>query len=312
MTPIQVVHTLDMEREEWLAYRQSGLGGSDIGSILGFNKWKSPMQVYLEKIGEHNEDINSEAAYWGNELEDLVAREYSKRTGYRVRRHNFLLQHPQYPFLQANVDRIIIDKERGNGVLECKTANEYTKKYWEDDEVPPSYYLQVQHYLGVTGLKWGAIAVLIGGQDFRIYPIERDEEIIETIIKEATFFWNEYVEQKKMPPADGSKATSDFLNNLYPETKENDIALPTDALALIEQYEQAKEQAAYFDEVKKEAENKLKALLGENEIGLLSDRTVSWKPYSSTRIDSKRLKEEMPEIYERYAKTSNSRRFLIK
>lgn len=310
---IQVVHTLDMNKDEWLEWRKSGLGGSDIGAILNFNKYKKPMQVYLEKIGEYEEEVNNDAVYWGNVLEDVVAKEFSKQTGYKVRRNNFLLQHPKYPFLQANVDRMIISKEKGNGVLECKTASEYLKEQWSNDEVPVSYYLQVQHYLAVTGLQWGELAVLIGGRDFRHFHIKRDDDLIDQMIQQAKFFWEQYVEKRVAPPIDGSDSSSNILSSLYPESvPKTEIALPPEALMFIEQYEEAKKQEDFAKEQKKEAENKLKSVLGENEQGILDERTITWKSYSSTRLDSKKLKEEEPELFKKYAKTTSSRRFTLK
>lgn len=310
---IQIIHTLNMEKEEWIEWRRSGIGGSDIGSILGFNKYSSPMKVYLSKIGEYDEEVNNDAVYWGNVLEDVVAKEFSKRTGYKVRRNNFLLQHPKYPFLQANVDRMIISKEKGNGILECKTASEYLKNSWEDDEVPPNYYLQVQHYLAVTGLKWGALAVLIGGRDFRYFEIKRDDELIEQMIQQAKFFWEQYVEKRDPPPIDGSDSSVNLLSSLYPESvPETQIELPGEALGFMKEYEEAKKQEDFYKQQKREAENKIKSILGDNEQGILGDYKVTWKTVNSTRLDTKLLKAEQPDIFEKYSKVSSSRRFTIK
>ena len=97
------------DRAAWLKLRNKGLGGSDAGIIVGVNPWKSPYQLWLEKTGQvEPEDISEkEAVYWGTQLEDMVAREFMKRTGKKVQRHG-MLESAAYPFLLANVDRLVI------------------------------------------------------------------------------------------------------------------------------------------------------------------------------------------------------------
>lgn len=164
MDAVILANTSEMSHEEWLAARRKGIGGSDAAAIAGLNKWKSPVAVYLEKIGQApEENVSSEAAYWGTVLEDVVAQEFSKRTGLKVRRRNAILQHPEHSFMLANVDRLIVGEKAG---LECKTASEYLKEEWKDDEVPAQYLIQCQHYMAVTGYDAWWIAVLIGGNKF--------------------------------------------------------------------------------------------------------------------------------------------------
>ena len=78
-------------------------------TIAGLSKWKSQVQVFLEKTQAiEQEDVQSEAAYFGNVLEEVVAQEFAKRTGLKVQRRNAILQHPEYPWMLANVDRLIV------------------------------------------------------------------------------------------------------------------------------------------------------------------------------------------------------------
>ena len=117
--------TLDMNRDEWLELRKQGLGGSDAGTVLGFNKYKSPFELYQEKIGEYSEEVDNDAVYFGNALEDFVAQEFAKRTGKKVRRMNKFLVHPEYEFMNANLDRVVVGEK---AILECKTASEYLRE----------------------------------------------------------------------------------------------------------------------------------------------------------------------------------------
>lgn len=303
--------TIEMSRREWLKQRRKGIGGSDAAAIVGMNKWKSPVEVYLEKIGEAPEvDEMSEAAYFGILLEDVVAKEFTERTGLRVRRRNAILQHPEHSFMLANVDRLIVGERVG---LECKTASEYMKDEWKGEEVPAPYLIQCQHYMAVTGYDAWWIAVLIGGNKFVYKKIERDEELIDYLIDIEKHFWENHVE-KRIPPAfDGSDASSDLLKVLYPEAEtESEIELPEEADKLIEQWQQAKEDENEAIERRKEAENRLKGMLGKFEIGNAGDRIVTWKSYTSNHFDSKRFAKDYPELYAQYLKTSSYRKFGIK
>ena len=118
------------------------------------------------------------SAYFGNVLEEVVAQEFAKRTGLKVQRRNAILQHPAYPWMLANVDRLIVGERIG---LECKTASEYLKKEWEGEEIPVTYLLQCQHYMAVTGYEAWWIAVLIGGNKF-VYKRSNGMRILSSIL----------------------------------------------------------------------------------------------------------------------------------
>ncbi|MFC5773715.1 YqaJ viral recombinase family protein [Ectobacillus antri] len=306
-----LVNTLNMDRETWLAMRSKGIGGSDVAALAGLSKWKSPVQVYLEKTGLlQKEDVQSDAAYFGNILEDIVAKEFSLRTGLKVQRRNAILQHPEYPWMLANVDRLIVGERVG---LECKTTSEYNKKEWEGDEIPAAYLLQCQHYMAVTGYEAWWIAVLIGGNKFVYKKVERDEDIIHYITTIEKDFWLEHVEKQEPPMFDGTEASGELLKQMYPDAlKDSFVSLGQQAELLIEARNQVEAELKALEKQKAEYENKLKAMLGENEAGGTEKYTITWKSVTSKRIDSKKLQQEMPEIYAKYAKESSSRRFAIK
>src|SRR5690625_2451171 len=87
------VLTLDMSREDWLKERQKGIGGSDASAILGFNPWKSPFELYIEKTRETVQEIDNEAIKKGNVLEEAVEEEISRRTVKKVRRRIQIFKH---------------------------------------------------------------------------------------------------------------------------------------------------------------------------------------------------------------------------
>lgn len=303
------ISTLNMDRYEWLQNRQKGIGGSDASVILGFNKWKSPFKLYLEKIGQHVEEINNEFIYWGNMLEDIVAKEFEKRTGKKVRRRNLMFIHPEHSFMIANIDRDVIGEK---ALLECKTTNAFNSFSWEGEEIPAEYICQLQHYMAVLGYKKAYIAVLIGGNKFIWKEVERDDDFIELMIKREKDFWENHVLAQVPPPIDGSPSAAELLNKLYPTDNGEAIMLDSKTERLIEAIEALKAEKKQLEEQLKTYENQLKMVLEDASEGFSSRFRVTYKAITSNRIDSKRLKEELPEIYEKYTKPSISRRLSIK
>ncbi|MFJ8216437.1 YqaJ viral recombinase family protein [Bacillus cereus] len=306
-----LVNTLNMDHTQWLQARTQGIGGSDVSAIAGLNKWKSAVQVFLEKTQAiEKEDIQSEAAYFGNVLEEVVAKEFAKRTDLKVQRRNAILQHPEYTWMLANVDRLIVGEKVG---LECKTASEYLKKEWGDEEVPAAYLLQCQHYMAVTGYEAWWIAVLIGGNKFVHKKIERDEELIQYLIDIEKDFWLNNVEKNEPPMFDGSDASTVLLKHLYPESiADSFVSLSKQEELLIEARDQVDREIKVLQEQKAEYENKIKAKLGTNEVGETENYKIYWKSYTTNRFDSKRFKAEHPDLFEQYVKESKSRKFTVK
>lgn len=302
--------TLEMTHDEWLQDRRRGIGGSDVSTILGLNKWKSAYQLWLEKTGQVELDhTNSEPAYWGSVLEEVVAKEFQERTGLKVRRRNQVFEYPLHPFLRANIDRDVVGEK---AVLECKTANQFLANEWEGEEIPLSYLCQVQHYMNVLGYDHAYIAVLIGGQKFIWKRVERDQELIDMITERLVDFWETNVVGGVEPPVDGSQATSDFLNERYAE----ETMLPASYDELLEYRKQLKEDADLIKHKIAEVENQLKAELGKRNavIGITPKYVISWKAYSSNRLNKKLLAAKYPnaaddpDIYQ----TSESKRMTIK
>lgn len=288
--------TLEMTHQEWLEDRRKGIGGSDVATILGLNKYKSVYRLWLEKTGQVEvTSAQSEAAYWGNTLEEVVAEEFSKRTGKKVRRRNRVFEHSKYPFLRANIDRDIVGE---NAVLECKTANQYLANEWDEDEIPIQYICQVQHYMNVLNLDYVYFAVLIGGQKFIWKKMERDQELIDMITEKLVEFWTENVEKGIEPAIDGLKATSDFLTQRYLDTDDNQTELNAAFDENIANLAHLKGDKKIIEENITLLENELKQALGKSDatIGITPNNIVSWKKTQSKRLDKKKLIEKYPDI----------------
>jgi putative phage-type endonuclease len=304
-------NTTEMTHQEWLQERTKGIGGSDASIILGLNKWKTPFELWLEKTGQSNlEDTAGEAAYFGNKLEDLVAEEFEIRSGKKVRRNNFMLQHPEYDFITANIDRKVVGED---ALLECKTASAYLKDDWESEEIPAPYLVQIQHYLGVTGYEHAYVAVLIGGQRFIWKDVERDEELIKMIFDAEVHFWNHHVLGNNPPALDGSSAAEQYLKERFQETDPDKIVdLSFSYKEKIDNYLELKENIKQLQKLAKETENEIKHELKEAETGFVKDYQVDWKPVKQNRVDSKLLKSKYPDVYNSVLKQSEYRRFNVK
>ncbi|WP_077623810.1 YqaJ viral recombinase family protein [Sediminibacillus massiliensis] len=303
--------TADLTHEEWLAQRTKGIGGSDASIILGLNKYKTPFELWLEKTGQTDlEDTAGEAAYFGNILEDMVAKEFEIRSGKKVRKRNAILKHPEHPYILANIDRKVVGEQ---AVLECKTASMFLAKDWESEEIPEAYLVQVQHYLGVTGYEKAYIAVLIGGQRFVWKEIERDKELIEMIFEAEVHFWEHHVKQGIPPALDGSSAAEKFLKERYEKSNPDlTVDLAHAYKSKIEQYHELKDSIKKLETQKKQLENEMKNELKEAETGFIHNYQVNWKPIVSNRVDTKYLKKEFPEIYKKVTKPSKYRKFEVK
>lgn len=249
------------------------------------------------------------SVHFGNVLEPIVKKEFTRRTGIRVRSKKAILQSEKYPFMLANVDGVIYE----NGemcIFEAKTASEYKKEIWEEG-VPMEYILQIQHYMAVTGAKKTYIAALVGGNQFYYHKVLRDDNLIEKIIEMEKTFWEDSVIAYKEPIADGSVATAEYLNEKYKKTNGEVVNLPKEALSLCDNYEEILKQIKELTEKKESIANQLKNFLKENEIGIVGNHTVKWKQITTTSFDKKRLAKDNKALYEQYCSQHQQRRFSV-
>lgn len=306
---IVLTSTEGLPYADWLDFRRQGIGGSDASVVCGINRYKSPIELFMEKTGQMPHQEAGEAAYWGTQLESLVRNEFTKRTGIEVAQVNQILQSETHPFMLANLDGECQHPIYGTCVFEAKTASAYLIGDWEDS-IPDPYMLQLQHYLAVTGYKGAYIAVLIGGNTFKWKFIERDEEIISMLIQLETEFWD-MIQSNTPPPLDGSESSAKFISEQFPRSTSNRIELPMEAIALIQQHDAACKQIEHLAVQKQEAENLLKQMLGKHEGGRIGDRYVTWKTYFQEQLDSKAVKAEHPTLYRKFANKKSHRRFSI-
>lgn len=177
------------------AARANGIGGSDAAVVCGLSRWKTPVELWQEKTGQvEPEDLDGkEFVQWGKLLEDVIADEWARRHGRRVRRQNITRVDKALPFLVGNIDRDIVGLREG---LECKNSSAWMADEWGEDgsdEVPDFYLIQGVHYMRVMDYDAWNFAVLLGGNELRSYRIERDHEIERMVIDIESDFWNDSV-----------------------------------------------------------------------------------------------------------------------
>ena len=306
-------------RIDWLKGRQSGIGGSEIAAIVGLSQYRTPTQVWESKVNPVQDEETSQPAYWGTVLEDVVAKEYALRTGNKVQRLTKQMRHPDFNFAIANIDRAIINPDISGNVrwkdgklttdriLECKTANGFMAKQWGEagtDSVPDAYLIQCQWYMGVTGASVCDLAVLIGGQDFRIYTILRDDDLINDLLIQGAAFW-ELVQSRIEPdPVNYPEAVKKWANS------DPSLSIQADDL-LVDDLEKIQNIKAQVKELEAQEDGlKARVLLSlENAETLLYQgvKVATCKTQTRTSFDAKAFEKDHPDLYAQYKKTSSTR-----
>jgi predicted phage-related endonuclease len=216
----------------------------------------------------------------------------------------------------ANIDRFIVDDEgKPIGVLECKTAGSMMDEYWSTGEIPLSYLYQLQWYLHITGLIYGAIACLVGGNKFYYYEVIRDDDLLNNkIIPAVTKFWEYNVANLIEPKLDGTQASTDFINKLAKDcVKNSELYIEEDEYnGLLETIQQCKKQIKEIENIQEEAMNRVKDKLREYEIGYTADYICRWSSQTQNRIDTDALKLKYPEIALECTKQISFRKFTVK
>lgn len=305
----RLVSTIDLPKAEWLKYRKSGITGTDSGAICGFNPYVSAFQVYQDKITEDIEEFDNESMRQGRDLEEYVAQRFTEETGLKVRRANAIYQSEEHPWMLADFDRLIVGQKAG---LECKTVSPYSADKWKDNQIPFHYQLQVQHYLAVSGFDCWYIAAVIFGREFIIRKIERDEELIQYLIRIEKRFWHDNVLAKVMPDPDGSDNCSEMIAKMYFKSDSTKTVDLHGYNKLLQRRLELDELIKKMETEKASIEQKVKMELGDATYGLTEEFKVSWSAFEQSRLDTKRLKEEQPEIYKEYCQISSGRKFTVR
>ena len=306
--------------------RPLGLGGTDIGAILGLSPYKTPLELWSELVsGEQPANRDLIHLRFGQHAESFIASEYERATDLFTAEHSPTLFHKKHGFMFGHVDRFVLETPDSPAVvdgtiiadklLECKTSSAFSKNDWGEpgtDQVPPLYLVQCAWYMAITECQSADLAVLIGNSDFRVYTIDRDLELEELILSHAQHFWHEHVLGKK-PPEPISVQDASIL---FPKEAPNSSVLANEEiLQSIAAYRQACTQSQTLSEECEKLKLEILNYMGHAEKLTLGSKTLAtWKcAKSSTRIDTKALAQARPDIASEFSTTViGSRRFLLK
>ena len=313
--PDPVVDTADLQHEDWLEFRQRGIGGSDAAAVLGISPWKSAYRLWVEKTSPVVPNGGSSPAMaYGSGAEGDVADHFSLTTGLTIANDTHLYAHPDHPHMLANLDRLVLDEITGLpvSVLEIKTSG---REWWR---VPPYYESQIQHYMAVTGLPHAycavyyhdgdlSLPVVIDPDRFAIFEVPRNEAFIDLLVEQEAGFWA-MVERHVAPPIDGSPSTHDVLRKMYTSTGGKVTNLRSEIVELIERRNRAKAAIAQQEDEVREIESQIMAELKDAEGGVVDgDLVVTWKTQRRTSLDQAALKKAHPDLAEQFAKSSEYR-----
>jgi len=300
------ISTRGMSRDDWLALRRGSLGGSDAAAVIGMSEWSTPYSVWLDKTGRSAPKEPTEAMRLGTDLEDYVAGRFTEATGKKVRRRNAILRNDAFPFAHANIDREVVGEE---AILECKTASRLSLKRFANGEFPQNYYVQVMHYLAVTGARKAYIAALVLQEGLHIYEVPRDEDEIAALMKAEADFWR-YVERDEEPVV--TAADGEALITAHPESHDGSVELfgrSGDLGRYLEIQEQIKA-------LKKEADGisaVIKQDLGDCERGVGETYTATWKTETRRTFDREAFVKARPDVdLTPWMKESKTRVFRVK
>jgi putative phage-type endonuclease len=336
MNKVNIIPVWDKTVEEWEQIRGSlpGIGGSDAGTVVGVNKYKSPYALWGEKTGIIPSNFEgNEATKWGHRLERIIAEAYAEDYNVAVVSWPVILVSEENPFMFANLDFVIVEPSQEfpagvvtdwknakepagvKGILEVKTAGIASPGNlgaWSNDGIPQSYMLQGYHYGITTGWTDITFAALVGGSGLQVRKMNWDPTIAENLVIAEQQFWD-LVESKTAPETDGSDATESALSARYPRHEAGVGVEGGSKLAdLWEQFNNAKEEAERADNERKALRAAILEIVGNAEYATVDGKPIlSYKANSDTEtLDAKALKEAMPDVYAQFSKTRAGSRVL--
>ena len=305
---MEEISTIGMSREQWLKEREKGIGGSDGAAILGLNPYKTADEVYEDKKGLSEEQEDNDRMKAGRLFEDAIAQWYSEKEAEKVANVNRILVHPKYSFIRANVDRRIVGKKK---VLECKNVDGFTFRRgdWGEeytDNVPEYYFIQVHHYMLFPQFgEAGDLAACVGGNQLKTYNFEPDKEIAEMMVETYAHFWDNLEKGIRPDPQN-----LDDLKRRWSNTVDDAIEATDDIVKMAERLADIKATIKNAEAEKEKVLFILQGFMKEySTLNIGGSKAHTWKFQNRTSLDSKKLKEERPEIFSEYQKTSTFRVF---
>ncbi len=290
--------------------RTKYIGGSDIAGILGISPWRTPLDVYLDKIQPRVEPVHPKKQKIftrGQRMEPYVIDLLAEETGLEIMRRGERYRDPEHNFIAAEIDA----EAKSGENIEIKTVSPFKAKDWgeeQTDAIPVYYTAQAMHGLMVTGKDICIFGVLIGGDDFRVYRVERDNETIAAIREKELEFWARI--QTLEPPE--ATTTGDILR-LFEQDSGNSIEIDPKTLDAFNRLKELKAQSKELEGYIKEYEEKIKLFMQDAATLTIGGKPLAtWKTQSTSRFDQTAFGAAHPDLLQQFKKTTESRVFRLK
>lgn len=304
------------DRTEWLKYRESGIGSSEVATIVGLNPWETPYQLWRRKVGLDAPKQENFAMKAGHYLEDAVSLFWQDETGQQVIKSSagdWLIRDDERPYLQVSPDRTywLADMPHSNenkGILECKT----TQMTIDEDDIPKHWFVQVQYQLGVAGYQHGSLAWLTQGRNFGYKDLAFVPDFFAWLVEEVDRFWLDNIQGKQEPTAAN---VQDILLKYNRHTDGKIVEVNDEIFAAYQDLKAVKDELSAIEEKKTALEEKIKLGFGDAEAISYDGQTLAtWKaPKPSNKFDAKAFTAAHPDLAKEFTfPTQGARRFLLK
>lgn len=302
------------DRKAWLQERGAGIGSSDVGTILGLNPYETPYQLWRYRKGL---DAPKEENFFmraGHYLEDAVSKFWQDETGKEVVKSSagdWLIVCNENPVLRVSPDRIYWLEEKHNnnkGILECKTS----QRKIDADDIPMTWFSQVQYQLGVSEMTEASLAWLSQGRDFGYVDLKFVPDYFEYIKDAVMKFWTDCIIGGKEPDAINA---ADIVKKYAQHTEGKIIEVTDEVFGYYTQLKDVKAQIKELEEQEEKLTNDIQMYFADAEAITYHGQTLAtWKTSkSSAKFDSAAFKKDNPELASRYMKeVEGTRRFLVK
>ena len=326
ITTAEPIARLDeLEESEWLKLRREGVGGSDAGAILGLSKYNSPLSLWMEKTGRVIPDaLDNEAINFGNDMEPLIRHELFPKYLHKNYDVAAVIRDPDFMWRaengiqQANVDGWVyletpLNGFEGLGGLEIKTGSSYVLKDWggrDGDEVPDTYYAQVQHYMDVFAIPWFIVFGVIGNSRL-IRFVPRNDEFISDLRQSELEFWETVKANDPLtaPAPMGLDADMDALLELGNPQSEEVASVEGE---LMRRYEQARELEKDAKATKEYYKQQIIAQMGDAKWGEADGYKSTFSRFMRSSFDTKGFKADNPQLAEKYTRYNETGRLSVK
>lgn len=304
------------DRTEWLKYRESGIGSSEVATIVGLNPWETPYQLWRRKVGLDAPKQENFAMKAGHYLEDAVSLFWQDETGQQVIKSSagdWLIRDDERPYLQVSPDRTYWQADmphnaENKGILECKT----TQMTIDEDDIPKHWFVQVQYQLGVAGYQHGSLAWLTQGRNFGYKDLAFVPDFFAWLVEEVDKFWIDNIQGKQEPTAAN---VQDILLKYNRHTDGKIVEVNDEIFAAYQDLKAVKDELSAIEEKKTALEEKIKLGFGDAEAISYDGQTLAtWKaPKPSNKFDAKAFTAAHPDLAKEFTfPTQGARRFLLK